>query len=52
MGDAFDEGAFALTEINSVSNIVRTEFGFHLIKLTDLNLNLDLYLCYITPVIL
>ncbi len=36
MGEEFDEGAFALTEVNSVSNIVRTEFGFHIIKLTDL----------------
>jgi peptidyl-prolyl cis-trans isomerase D len=36
MGDEFDEGAFSLTEVNSVSNIVRTEFGFHIIKLTDL----------------
>jgi peptidyl-prolyl cis-trans isomerase D len=36
MGDAFDEGAFALTEVNSVSDIVRSEFGFHLIKLTEL----------------
>jgi len=36
MGDAFDEGAFALTEVNSVSGVVQTEFGFHLIKLTDL----------------
>jgi peptidyl-prolyl cis-trans isomerase D len=36
MGDAFDEGAFALTEVNSVSGVVQSEFGFHLIKLTDL----------------
>jgi len=36
MGDEFDEGAFALTEVNSVSDIVQTEFGFHIIKLTDL----------------
>ena len=36
MGDAFDEGAFALTEVNSVSDVVQTDFGFHLIKLTDL----------------
>jgi peptidyl-prolyl cis-trans isomerase D len=36
MGDAFDEGAFSLTEVNSVSDVVQSEFGFHLIKLTDL----------------
>jgi peptidyl-prolyl cis-trans isomerase D len=36
MGDAFDEGAFALTEVNSVSGVVQSDFGFHLIKLTDL----------------
>jgi len=36
MGEEFDESAFALTEVNSVSNLVRTEFGFHIIKLTDL----------------
>ncbi|MBA6338088.1 MULTISPECIES: SurA N-terminal domain-containing protein [unclassified Colwellia] len=36
MGDAFDEGAFALTEINSVSDVVESDFGFHIIKLTDL----------------
>jgi peptidyl-prolyl cis-trans isomerase D len=35
MGDAFDEGAFALTEVGSVSNVVQTDFGFHIIKLTD-----------------
>lgn len=36
MGEAFDEGAFALTEVNSVSDVVESEFGFHIIKLTDL----------------
>jgi peptidyl-prolyl cis-trans isomerase D len=36
MGDGFDEGAFALTDINSVSGVVESEFGFHIIKLTDL----------------
>jgi peptidyl-prolyl cis-trans isomerase D len=36
MGDEFDTGAFALSEVGSVSDIVRTEFGFHIIKLTDL----------------
>jgi peptidyl-prolyl cis-trans isomerase D len=35
MGDEFDKGAFALTEVNSVSDIVQSEFGFHIIKLTD-----------------
>ncbi|TWX49255.1 SurA N-terminal domain-containing protein [Colwellia hornerae] len=36
MGDAFDEGAFALTDVNSVSGVVESDFGFHIIKLTDL----------------
>jgi len=35
MDEAFDEAAFALTEVGSVSDIVKTEFGYHLIKLTD-----------------
>ncbi len=36
MDEVFDEEAFALAEIGDVSNVVQTEYGFHLIKLTDL----------------
>lgn len=36
MDEVFDEQAFALTDIGSVSDVVKTEYGFHLIKLTDL----------------
>lgn len=36
MDEVFDEKAFALTDIGSVSDVVKTEYGFHLIKLTDL----------------
>jgi len=36
MDPAFDESAFALTEVGAVSEIVKSEFGFHIIKLTDL----------------
>lgn len=36
MEQAFDDVAFALTDVGSVSDIVKTEFGFHLIKLTEL----------------
>ena len=36
MDPAFDESAFALTEVGSISEIVKSEFGFHIIKLTDL----------------
>ena len=35
MDEAFDNAAFALTDIGSVSEVVKTEFGFHIIKLTD-----------------
>ncbi|MFT5716214.1 MAG: peptidyl-prolyl cis-trans isomerase D [Oleiphilaceae bacterium] len=36
MDQAFDESAFLLTEVGSISDLVKTEFGFHIIKLTDL----------------
>ncbi|NQY63417.1 MAG: SurA N-terminal domain-containing protein [Alteromonadaceae bacterium] len=36
MGDAFDESAFALSEVGSVTDIVTSDYGFHIIKLTDL----------------
>jgi peptidyl-prolyl cis-trans isomerase D len=36
MDEAFDESAFALTDVNQVSELVKTDFGFHLIKMTDL----------------
>lgn len=35
MDEAFDNAAFALTDVGSVSEVVKTEFGFHIIKLTD-----------------
>jgi len=34
-GDSFDEAVLALTDVNSVSDIVESDAGFHLIKLTD-----------------
>ncbi|MBT8450124.1 MAG: peptidylprolyl isomerase, partial [Gammaproteobacteria bacterium] len=35
MDAAFEEAAFALENVGNVSNVVRSEFGFHLIKLLD-----------------
>lgn len=35
MDEAFDNAASALTDVGSVSEVVKTEFGFHIIKLTD-----------------
>lgn len=36
MDDAFDEAAFGLTSIGDFTDVVETDFGFHIIKLTDL----------------
>jgi peptidyl-prolyl cis-trans isomerase D len=36
MDAAFDDSAFLLAEVGSISELVKTEFGFHIIKLTDL----------------
>ena len=38
MDPAFDETAFAIDEVGDVSKVVKSEFGFHLIKLTDLKI--------------
>ena len=35
MDTAFDEAVFALNGVGSVSDVIKTEFGFHIIKLTD-----------------
>jgi peptidyl-prolyl cis-trans isomerase D len=35
MEEAFEKAAFALSTVGSVSDVVKTDFGFHLIKLTD-----------------
>jgi len=36
MGDSFDEAAFALTTIGDITELVKTSFGYHVIKLTEL----------------
>lgn len=36
MGPAFEEAVFSLPETGAVSDVVESEFGFHLIKLTDI----------------
>ncbi|MAI64344.1 MAG: peptidylprolyl isomerase [Alteromonas sp.] len=37
MDAAFDEAAFSLESVGDISDIVETDFGFHIIKLTDIN---------------
>lgn len=36
MDEAFEKVAFEIAEVGSVSDVVKTEYGFHIIKLTDL----------------
>ncbi|WP_448566252.1 SurA N-terminal domain-containing protein [Thalassotalea ganghwensis] len=36
MEESFEQAAFALNDVGSVSDIVKTDFGFHIIKLTAL----------------
>ena len=36
MDPAFDESAFSLASVGAVSAVVKSDFGFHIIKLTDL----------------
>jgi peptidyl-prolyl cis-trans isomerase D len=36
MDDAFDEAVFSLANVGDYTDVVETEFGFHIIKLTEL----------------
>ncbi|WP_026377266.1 SurA N-terminal domain-containing protein [Aestuariibacter salexigens] len=36
MDPAFEAAAFALSNVGDITDVVRSEFGFHIIKLTDL----------------
>ena len=36
MGDSFDKAAFALKKVGQVSQIIKSSFGYHIIKLTAL----------------
>ena len=36
MDEAFDKAAFSLAQVGDVSDVVETEFGYHIIKLTDI----------------
>lgn len=36
MDPAFEEATFALANVDDVSNVVESEFGYHIIKLTDI----------------
>lgn len=36
MDTAFDDAAYSLAAVNDVSDVVETEYGYHLIKLTEL----------------
>jgi len=36
MDPSFDEAAFNLANVGDISDVVETEFGFHIIKLTDI----------------
>ncbi|WP_100643287.1 SurA N-terminal domain-containing protein [Alteromonas facilis] len=36
MDPAFEEAAFSLAEVGNTSEVVRSDFGFHIIKLTDI----------------
>lgn len=36
MGEEFDKAAFALTTVGDITDVIETEFGYHLVKLTEL----------------